>query len=82
MDNGSVQRLSIAPGLRNLLEQYGLFTIKSVANQSQGEIAVLLGIDTYVAGIIIQAAKKSLKDTEHNMENTACTVISISINIL
>jgi hypothetical protein len=76
MDNGSVQRLSIAPGLRNLLEQHGLFTIKSVANQSQGEIAVLLGIDTYVAGIIIQAAKKSLKDTEHNMENTAAAVIS------
>jgi hypothetical protein len=35
-----------------------------------------LGIDTYVAGIIIQAAKKSLKDTEHNIENPAAGVIS------
>ena len=69
-DNASVQCLSIAPGLKNLLERSGLFTVKSVADHSQGEIAVLLGIETYVAGIIVQAAKKSLKDSERNIATT------------
>jgi hypothetical protein len=75
-DNASVQCLSIAPGLKNLLERSGLFTVKSVADHSQGEIAVLLGIETYVAGIIVQAAKKSLKDSERNIATTAATMIS------
>ena len=60
-DNTSVQCLSIAPGLKNLLERSGLFTVKSVAAHSQGEIAVLLGIETYVAGIIVQAAEEISK---------------------
>jgi hypothetical protein len=67
--------LSIAPGL-NLLECCGLFTVKSVANHSQEEIAVFLGIDTYVAGIIAQAAKKSLKDSERNIAATAAAMVS------
>lgn len=75
-DNTSVQCLSIAPGLKNLLERSGLFTVKSVAAHSQGEIAVLLGIETYVAGIIVQAAKKSLKVSERNIATTAATMIS------
>ena len=75
-DNASVQCLSIAPGLKNLLERCGLFTVKSVTNHSQGEIAVLLGIDTYVAGIIVQAAKKSLKDSERKIVTTAATMVS------
>ena len=74
--DAGVQRLSIAPGLRNLLEQFGLFTIKSVAYQSQGEIAALLGIDTYVAGIIVNAARESLKDIEHTIATTTTTVVS------
>ena len=75
-DNTSVQCLSIAPGLKNLLERSGLFTVKSVAAHSQVEIAVLLGIETYVAGIIVQAAKKSLKVSERNIATTAATMIS------
>jgi hypothetical protein len=75
-DNANIQCLSIAPGLKNLLERCGLFTVKSIANHSQGEIAVLLGIDTYVAGIIVQAAKKSLKDSERNIATTAATLVS------
>ena len=75
-DNASVQCLSIAPSLKNLLERCGLFTVKSVANHSQGEIAVLLGIDIYVAGIIVQAAKKPLKDSERNIATTAATMVS------
>ena len=73
-DNGNIQCLSIAPGLKNLLERCGLFTVKSIANHSQGEIAVLLGIDTYVAGIIVQL-KKSLKDSERNIATTAATLV-------
>jgi hypothetical protein len=76
-DSASVQCLSIAPGLKNLLEQSGLFTVKSVASLSQGEIANLLGIDTYVAGIIVQSAKKSLRDSKNNITTTkAATMVS------
>ncbi|HEY7571358.1 MAG TPA: hypothetical protein VH796_08315 [Nitrososphaeraceae archaeon] len=76
-DSASVQCLSIAPGLKNLLEQSGLFTVKSVASLSQGEIANLLGIDTYVAGIIFQSAKKSLRDSKNNITTTkAATMVS------
>jgi hypothetical protein len=75
--SASVQCLSIAPGLKNLLERSGLFTVKSVVNYSQGEIANLLGIDTYVAGIIVQAAKKSLRESENNIATTkAATMVS------
>ena len=81
-DNASIQCLSIAPGLKNLLECCGLFTVKSVANHSQEEIAVLLEIDTYVAGIIAQAAKKSLKDSERNIATTAELWLVLFINIL
>jgi hypothetical protein len=77
-DNASIQCLSIAPGLKNLLERCGLFTVKSVANHSQEEIAVFLGIDTYVAGIIAQAAKKSLKDSERNIATTAAAAAMVS----
>ena len=77
-DNASIQCLSIAPGLKNLLERCGLFTVKSVANRSQEEIAVFLGIDTYVAGIIAQAAKKSLKDSERNIATTAAAAAMVS----
>jgi len=76
-DNASVQCLTIAPGLKNLLERSGLFTVKSVTSYSQGEIANLLGIDTYVAGIIVQAAKKSLRDSKNNMATTTtATMVS------
>jgi hypothetical protein len=76
-DSTCVQCLSIAPGLKNLLERSGLFTVKSVVNYSQGEIANLLGIDTYVAGIIVQAAKKSLRESENNIAATkAATMVS------
>ena len=76
-DSPSVQCLSIAPGLKNLLERSGLFTVKSVTSHSQGEIANLLGIDTYVAGIIVQSAKKSLRDSKNNITTTkAATMVS------
>lgn len=76
-DSASVQCLSIAPGLKSLLERSGLFTVKSVANHSQEEIANLLGIDTYVAGIIVQAAKKSLRDSKNRIATTiAASMVS------
>ena len=43
-DNASLQCLSIAPGLKNLLERCGLFTVKSVTNHSQEEFAVFIGM--------------------------------------
>jgi hypothetical protein len=42
-DNASIL-LSIAPGLKNLLECCGLFTVKSVIPQSQEEFAVFIGM--------------------------------------
>jgi len=73
-DNASIL-LSIAPGLKNLLECCGLFTVKSVTNHSR--VRCLHRNDTYVAGIIAQAAKKSLKDSERNIATTAAAMVSI-----
>jgi hypothetical protein len=62
--------------VKNILEQRGLFTVRSIINHSQGEIAVLLGIDTYIAGIIVQAAKKSSKGSEQNIASTTTTMVN------
>lgn len=52
-----VERLEIANGLKELLQNSGYKTIKSIVKSSEQEIANSLGIDNHVAKIILDAAK-------------------------
>ena len=61
-DEVSVERLQIANGLKDLLKKSGYDTIQSVTQSSEQEIARILGIEGYVAKIIIDEAK-TLTDT-------------------
>ena len=53
----SIQLLEIAPGLKNSLAKAG-FTIDSILSAGAAEVASALGIESYVAKIIFDAAKK------------------------
>lgn len=57
----SIQLLEIAPGLKNLLMEAGL-SIQSILNAGPSEVASLLGIESYVAKIIFDAAKKIVQE--------------------
>lgn len=57
----SIQLLEIAPGLKNSLMEAGL-SIQSILNAGPSEVASLLGIESYVAKIIFDAAKKIVQE--------------------
>ena len=57
----SIQLLEIAPGLKDSLVNAG-FTIESIVNAGPNEIALVLGIESYVAKIIFDAAKKTVEE--------------------
>ena len=57
----SIQLLEIAPGLKDSLIEAGL-SIQSILNAGPSEIASLLGIESYVAKIIFDAAKKIVQE--------------------
>jgi hypothetical protein len=57
----SIQLLEIAPGLKNSLIEAGL-SIQSILNAGPSEVASLLGIESYVAKIIFDAAKKFVRE--------------------
>ena len=60
MDPG-IQLLEIAPGLKDSLVNTG-FTIESIVNAGPNEVASALGIESYVAKIIFDAAKKIVEE--------------------
>lgn len=55
----SVNALDIANGLKDLLISHG-FTIDLLLKTPPAELAIILGIDIYVARLIYLAAKKKL----------------------
>ena len=57
-----IQMMEIAPGLKEMLSDAG-FTIETILKSGPSEIAVLLGIDLYVAQIIFDSAKKTIDKT-------------------
>jgi hypothetical protein len=57
----SIQLLEIAPGLKDSLVNTG-FTIESIVNAGPNEVALALGIESYVAKIIFDAAKKIVQE--------------------
>jgi hypothetical protein len=72
----NIHALEIADGLKDALIRAD-FTIESIFEYGPGEIASIIGIDPYVAGIIFNAAKKAVKSNGsaqknhyHNNNNT------------
>ena len=55
-----IHTLEIADGLKDALV-HSDFTIESILKHGPSEIASILGIDPYIAGIIFNAAKKAAK---------------------
>ena len=58
----SIQLLEIAPGLKDSLSKAG-FTIDSILSAGPTEVASALGIESYVAKIIFDAAKKFVEES-------------------
>ncbi|HYT42632.1 MAG TPA: hypothetical protein VEP90_09815 [Methylomirabilota bacterium] len=63
MESG-IQQLEIAPGLKESLLRAGL-TVESIVLEGPDSVSVALGIESYVAKIIYDAAKKIV--TENSM---------------
>ena len=55
-----IHTLEIADGLKDALV-HSDFTIESILKRAPSEIASIMGIDPYIAGIIFNAAKKAAK---------------------
>lgn len=65
----SVEQLQIADGLKDLLQNYGYDTIQSVTQSSEQEIAKILGIEDYIARIILDEAKTLSSTSDKQNEN-------------
>jgi hypothetical protein len=58
----SIQLLEIAPGLKDSLAKAG-FTVESILSVGPTEVASALGIESYIAKIIFDAAKRIVEET-------------------
>jgi hypothetical protein len=70
----SIELLEIAPGLKNSLVEAGL-SIQFILNAGPSELASLLGIESYVAKIIFNAAKKIVQEKSLLTDATAAAAI-------
>ena len=73
MDPG-IQLLEIAPGLKNSLMEAGL-SIRFIITAGPSEVASILGIESYVAKIIFDAAKKIVQENSLLTNTTPATAI-------
>jgi hypothetical protein len=69
-----IQRLEIAPGLKKSLIEAGL-SIRSILNAGPSEVASILGIESYVAKIIFDAAKKIVQENSLLTDATPAAAI-------
>ena len=53
-----LQLLELADGVKDALKNAGFFTIKSILGESASGIAEKVGVDSYIAQIILQEAKR------------------------
>ena len=70
----SIQLLEIAPGLKNSLMEAGL-TIRFILTAGPSEVASILGIESYVAKIIFDAAKKIVQENTLLTDTTPAAAI-------
>jgi hypothetical protein len=73
MDPG-IQLLEIAPGLKNSLMEAGL-SIRFILTAGPSEVASILGIESYVAKIIFDAAKKIVQENSPLTDTTPAAAI-------
>lgn len=74
----SIHLLEIAPGLKDSLVN-ARFTIESIVNAGPNEIALALGIESYVAKIIFDAAKKIVEENTLLGQPTTTTGAAASL---
>ena len=72
----SIHLLEIAPGLKDSLINAG-FTIKSIVKSGPSELASTLGIESYVAKIIFDAAKKFVDENRFRISPRTTTATAI-----
>lgn len=53
-----IQLLELAPGIKDALIRSGFLTIKSILNNTTAGIADKVGVDLYIAQIILREAKR------------------------
>ena len=70
----SIQLLEIAPGLKNSLMEAGL-SIRFILTAGPSEVASILGIESYVAKIIFDAAKKIVQENSLLTDTTPAAAI-------
>jgi hypothetical protein len=63
VQNLSVGYLELAQGIKDSLNEAGFHTVESVLKETSLDISNKLGIDTYVAKIIREAAKRSILES-------------------
>jgi len=69
--NPGIQMLEIAIGIKDSLIAAGFTSLDSLLRSSPTEIATILGIEFYVAKLIIDAAKKAAGKGDQNMQTIA-----------
>jgi hypothetical protein len=72
--DSSIQLLEIAPGLKNSLREAGL-SIRFIITAGPSEVASILGIESYVAKIIFDAAKKIVQENSLLTDTTPAAAI-------
>jgi hypothetical protein len=70
----TIQLLEIAPGLKNSLMEAGL-SIRFIITAGPSEVASILGIESYVAKIIFDAAKKIVQENSLLTDTTPAAAI-------
>ena len=53
-----IQLLELASGIKDSLVRAGFLTIKSILSSSNADLSSKVGVDLYIAQIILQAARK------------------------
>ena len=58
-----VQDLALAQGIKDSLEEAGFDTVDSILKEAPLDISTKLGIEPYVAQIIMEAAKRATDES-------------------
>ena len=67
--NAGIQVLELAIGIKDVLIRAGFTTIDSLVRRTPSEISAALGIEVYVAKLIVDAAKRAAKQSDSSHQN-------------
>jgi hypothetical protein len=83
--DSDIQQLELASGIKDSLINAGFTTVSFILNSTTTDISEKLGIDLYVAQIILEKAMKKIRDvvtTDAVSTTTAVTKYNIYNNIM